>query len=201
MMKVKVKSSKLKVSQGGFTLVELLAVMVVLVTIGGIIGTILFGVLRGNNKTNALAVVRQNGVYATRQMAKMLRDARSFDGVSTDNVTYTTLCGATSGSLTPTPTPTPVDYKYIKITSFDDEQTVFSCSTAGVSSNSASLVDTAAVHIDSCTITCLRPTLSNYPTINISLSLSATSGGTVQLQENQGTIDFQSSVSMRNINR
>src|SRR3989344_4544421 len=96
----------------GFTLIEILVVMAVLIFIGLIIGSIVMSVLRGTNKTNTLTQVRQNGSYAISQISKTLRNAKSFEGVKiNEGNNYTTICNSSD------------EYKYMKIKSFDEEET------------------------------------------------------------------------------
>src|SRR5471030_3143176 len=121
------RSSFMKnINNKGYTLIELLAVIIVMVTVGGIITSILVSALRGENKTNATTQVRQNGDSAISQMYKSIAYAKSFDGISTDNVNFDINC-VPGNPPAPTPTPTPTAYKYIKITSFDGGQTTFAC--------------------------------------------------------------------------
>ena len=208
-------------STSGFTFIELLAVMIVLGAIGTIIGAILFTSLRGNNKANAIAAVRQDGNNALFLMAKMIRGARSFDGVSIDNTTYTVNCiQPTPPPLTPTPTP--LQYKFLRITSFDDKQTTFACcsgspsfiasgSATGVSACSSSvyntpLIDTTAVSMDvsRCMFTCSQISEANIPTLQIHFELDANNGNLTPLPEKTAgktPIPFDTSVTFRNLIR
>ncbi len=184
----------------GFTLVELLAVMIVMVGVATIIGAIISSSLRGSNKTNTVNNVRQNGNYAISQMSKMIEYARSFDGVSSDGFNYNTNCiQATPPS--PTPTPAPVNYNYIKITSFDNSQIVFSCSLSPltIASNSASIIDQNSISVTACSFTCSQERITDLPTIRISFTLAQKT--TSNLVENKSSIPFETSVKMRNLSR
>src|SRR3989344_2346993 len=160
-------------SEGGFTLIELLAVMVVLVVTSAVIGATLSSSLRGTTKTTTINNVRQNGSYALSNMSKMIRDAKKFNGVKANAAdAYITDC--TVAAITPTPTP--VQYKYLKITSFDGQSTVFNldCANRRIASNSADLIDTTVATLDSsavCYFTCTQVSRSDYPTIGISFTL------------------------------
>src|SRR3989344_4471058 len=68
----------------GFTLVELLVVILVIFSVGVLISSVLFSALRGANKTNTIDLVRRNGNSAITQMSRMIRYSQSFDGVSID---------------------------------------------------------------------------------------------------------------------
>ncbi len=76
----------------GFTLVELLVVILVIFIVGGIIMSILYSAFRGATKTNTIDIVRRNGDYAVSQMSRMIRYSQSFGGVSTDGTNYVTNC-------------------------------------------------------------------------------------------------------------
>lgn len=179
--------------QQGYTLIELLIVMFVMITVGLIITTILVSSLRGSNKTNTVNTIRQNGNYAILQISKMLEFAQTFGGVSTDGSNYTTSC---SSPGTP--------YSSIKIKSFDNGQTVFSCdnSSSKISSISASLnaslINADEVNVTSCYFTCSR-NISVPPTIGINFTLTQKSAS--GLFEKQEKINFQTSVIMRNLNK
>jgi type II secretory pathway pseudopilin PulG len=180
----------------GYTLIELLAVMIVMVSVGGIITSILVSALRGGNKTNVSTLVRQNGNYAIFQIARMIAFSRSFDGVSVDGTTYAENCVPVVPP-DPTPTPTPPEYQYIKITSFDGGQTIFSCENNTIASNGASLIDSSTLTVTNCSFMCSQRTLSSPPSMDISFTLQRTTGG---LFEAQSTIPFNTSVTLRNYN-
>lgn len=173
----------------GFTLIELLTVMMIMITVGLIIAAILVSTLRGSNKTNTVNTVRQNGDYAISQISKMLEFAQSFGGVSNDNINYSTAC---SSPTTP--------YNYIKIKSFDNGQTIFSCNTSNstIASNGASLINPNDVSLIDCSFTCSR-NISVPPTIGIDLKLTQKSS--TGLFENNASIEFKTSVIMRNLNK
>ncbi len=189
MKKLKTQNSKLKT---GFTLIELMVVVSVLVIAGGIALGTLFSALRGATKSQSVTSVRQNGNSAISQMTKMLRDAKRFEGVSIDGTNYVTSC-AVSG------------YKAIKITNFDNGITTFKCDTSTISSNSASLLDTSSVTLASCQFTCNQSSVIDTPHIGIIFSLSNFAPtGMIPLFENTASasaVTFQTSVVLRNIGR
>lgn len=188
--------------QRGYTLIELLAVITIVVVVGVIVAGILISSLRGGSKSNVLDNVRQNGNYAITQMSKMIIYAQSFNGVSRDGGnSYTTNCivnPPSSPSSSPTPSPVPIEYQYIKITSFDGGQTIFSCSNSTIASNGASLIDVSTVSLVSCSFTCTQDNLGQAPTIGINMTLSQNT--TSSFAEKQATIPFQTSVTLRNNN-
>jgi type II secretory pathway pseudopilin PulG len=183
--------------KNGYTLVELLAVMVVLVAIGTIVSAIITSVLRGSNKANNIEQVRKNGGDALLQIVKSIKFAQSFNGVSTDGVTYTTNC------VTSSPPPSsPPQYPYLKITSFDGGKTTISCTSSTpqtIASNSASLIDTQNVAVTSCYFTCSASDITQPPTIGVNFTLSQKNLGS--FGEDKASIPFQTSVTFRNLNK
>ncbi len=198
---------KIKINEKGFTLVELLAAIIVLVSVGTIITSIVVSTLRGTNKTNTLTSVRQNGDFAISLMSKMIRDAKSLDEVP-GGTTYTSTSCVVSvpGPLTPTPVPT--SYTSIKFTSFDGGSTLFTCDVSGnkITSNSATLIDATAISLSSCSFSCTRQRYLDSPVIGINFSLTeyrptpvGGGPGVTHFIENTSSIPFQTSVIMRNL--
>lgn len=176
--------------KNGFTLIEIMIVMAILVFIGLIIGSIVMSILRGTNKTNTLTVVRQNGNFAISQLSKMLRNAKTFEGASTNGSSFDAICNEST------------QYKYIKITSFDKEVTTFSCagSPLTISSNSAVLLDTNTVVVDQCYFQCTASNIADSPRIDIYFSLrSNTSSLLPEKKASESAIPFNTSVSLRNV--
>lgn len=188
-----------KLNNKGYTLIELLAVIFVMVSVGMVIISIMVSALRGGNKSQTTNQVRESGNYVLSQMAKTITFAKHLDGLSdgtTDSTTgdlvYQTNCVVPSGT-------TPLQYSYIKITSFDGGQTTFSCpdssaGTTSIASNSAPLLGDNYT-VTNCTFTCSQPSISIPPTIDISFTLSQKSGS---FTEKQATIPFDTSITIRN---
>jgi len=181
----------------GFTLFELLIVILLVAVVGGISTVILVSSLRGSDRTNSINKVRTNGYYAITQMTKMIKYAKSFDGIS--NADWHSNPNAWVGNCDSTPDPK----TYLKITSFDGGITFFTCVDANglpdrgeISSNSASLIDPNSVKVESCSITCRRVSTNEPATITIDFALSNVSGS--NLYEKQASIPFHTSVTMRN---
>lgn len=179
--------------KNGYTLIELLVVMVVLLTVGFIVAVILVSSLRGSSKATTTETIRRNGNYTILQISKMIEFAQTFEGMSNDNNSYSTAC----------PTPSPAStYKYIKIKSFDNIETTFSCflnSSAPIASNGATFVNTNDVSVTSCYFTCSRSSINQPPVIGINFTLSQQ--GSPNFFEKKGTISFETSVTMRNLNK
>ncbi len=201
-MKINLKSqiSNLKSGfsrgQGGFTLIELVVVIAVLVTIGSIaIGTITFS-LRGTNKTNTIENIRQNGNYAISQIAKTIEYAQSFDGLSSDGTTYTTSCPITQ----PTPTPSTSNYSHIRIKSSDSNPIVYHCTGNTITQNGTSFIDTDTIVVSDCSFTCTVSGTSDVPVIGITFTLSPV-GASELVEKSNPPIKFETSVTVRNYQR
>lgn len=180
---------KIKFNNKGYTLIELLAVILVMIAVGTVIMSILVAALRGGNKSQTTNEVRESGNYVISQMSKMITFAKNLDGLSTDGVSYDTSC-VLSGS----PAPTPVPYQYIKITSFDGGITTFSCSGGKISSGSSSMTS-PNLTVTNCTFICSQPNASIPPTIDISFTLNENKGS---FTEKQASIPFETSITIRN---
>lgn len=176
----------------GFTLVELLIVVILLGIIGSMIGSILFASLRGSSKTAVLQLVRQNGNYAISQMAKTMRNAKNFNGVKVNIVDdYITDC-TQSGTT---------QYKYVKVTDFTNSPVTFSCMSPSPSINGLPLINTASVTMDSCSFTCSQNSIVEPPNITFNLTLYQLGGGVTAFAEKNASLSFQTSISIRNFTR
>ncbi|KKQ28355.1 MAG: hypothetical protein US48_C0012G0008 [Candidatus Levybacteria bacterium GW2011_GWA2_37_36] len=204
--KSKVKSQKSKLN-GGFTLVELLASIIVLVAVGSIIAGIISSSLRGANKTNTIENIRQNGNYALAQMSKDIEYAQTFEGLSTNGVDYVTSCPFSTPTPPATPEPVPTDYAYIKIIPLNGNQTIYNCagSTLAVTTLSgttptptpSSLVNMDSVSLKECKITCIQTRATDIPVIKIRFKLGPT-GSNNLVEKTTPPILFETSVTIRN---
>lgn len=182
-------------NQQGFTLVELLAVMAVIVIIGSIMGGILISSLRGATKAEEIVNTRQNGDYVLSQMAKTIRFATFTSMTTTANTSVSSCVAPRVGGGTPTPTPVP--YAAITVKTLEDKQITYSCTATNIASNSANLLDDSAVQLTSCSFTCKQLNEKDPPTIGISFSLSQKNSN-INFFENSASGTFQTSVTMRN---
>src|SRR3989338_6075070 len=71
----------------GFTLVEILVTMAIVAIVGTILVTIFTNTLRGSNKAQILAVIKQNGQAVLENMDKTIRDADNVACLSADGNT------------------------------------------------------------------------------------------------------------------
>ncbi len=188
----------------GFTLIEILVVVSIIATIGGVIAGIFIVSLRTATKSNNITLIRQNGNYALSQVSRMIRYAQSVDGLS-NAAAGPFAIDATTCPLPPT---VPSAYQYLKATGvsgYGDKAITFSCSQSTSTlqyvvegGSTIVLLDHNLVKIQNyCTITCSRASDTAPPNITISFDLSNANAG--QTQESQVvTIPFQTSISPRN---
>ena len=170
--------------QKGFTLVELLAVMVVLIAVGGIIFVVLFASLRGSNRAALLTDVQDNGDYTLTQIARTIRFAQAVESPS---------------SCVLGPTPTPVATSSVTIRNHDQSEITYSCTTGTggtIASNGASLLDTQRVEVESCSFTCSQNSIYESPTIGISFTLNKKDSN--NLVDNNAPVTFQTTITLRN---
>lgn len=182
----------------GFTLVELLVVITVLITVGIVSVQIITSSLRGTNKTNLIDTVRQNGNYAISQMAKAIQYSEEFLGLSPDDSagSYTRTCPSSPADP---PVPVTTSYKYIKIKPFDEEIIKYGCGIAGdeITSNTSPLINTSSVAVSDCSISCTQAGVADPPIITVFFKLSPKNPGTL-FEQILSPITFQTSVTMRN---
>lgn len=181
-------------NEKGFTLVELLAAIMVVGVISGVVGSILISSLVGSNKTNSLEKVRQGGNFALLQISKAIEFSRNFYGVSIDGVNYVTDC--TEDEVSPTPTPA---YNFAKIVTLEGNTVVYSCESSTISSNGDSLIDNDALKTTSCFFTCSQDNSLLPPSIGINFDLSTNESST--FLERNSSVSFSTSVTLRNLNR
>lgn len=179
-------------NKNGFTLVELLAVIIIFSLISGIGAVILVTSLRTSTKTNTLTNVKQNGDYAISQMVKVIRNAQA---VTDPNCTI-------AGALTPIPTVTS-----ISVTNPDGSSATFNCAgnsityATGTNPTPQPYLDTNVVVTTSCSFACSQTTVTDYPVVNISFSLNSAKSGPIENSASANPIPFSTNVTLRNQNR
>ena len=177
----------------GFTLLELLISMTLLLTIGTLVLSVLIVSVRSTAKINNIQLIRQNGSSVLTQMSRMIQFSQHFNGVSTDGVNYLTSCqlpSAGSGAL--------LEFTSVQFTAFDNGVTTFSCSSPQetIASNSASLFDTNTYVVSSCKFTCTQPAENAPQTIGISFALGKKI--VTNFLDDPAPIQFTTSVTLRN---
>ncbi len=176
--------------QGGYTLVELLAVASIIVIVSGLIVGVLYSTLRGGNKTKVTNDVAQNGNYAMSiisNTALLARSVTEVGGVSISDCTTERQGGS------------------IEFETEDGNLVRFVCdgATSSIASISGAmtnnLIDVNAVKVDAatCSFSCVQNNANPYsaPIIKIGFTVSQRSG---TVFENVASSSFNTSVTMRN---
>jgi prepilin-type N-terminal cleavage/methylation domain-containing protein len=146
----------IRIKKSGFTLIELLVVIAVVGIMGTIIMSILFSVLRGANKTNALSKIRENGNFAMNQLTKIARSGTS--------IKSTFPCTGVPGQR-------------LDVNQLDGSTTQLFCSAAdGIYYNDATgkttLVDKDMFTVKACTLTCTPDPVTGIPFVNITYTVA-----------------------------
>lgn len=180
--------------QNGYTLIELLAVMIIIIAVGTIITNIIVSSLRGSNKSTSVNEVRQAGNFALSQMAKAIAYSRSFDGVSDDTIVddqgqKKEILDCTNYSNS--------QFHYLKISSFNSIQTTYACTSNSLTANGVALIDISKFKLPTdCYFICSQKSVSVWPTIKINLDLQKNTNST--FVESNETQHFETSVGFRN---
>jgi type II secretory pathway pseudopilin PulG len=189
----KVCSSKV---QKGFTLVELLTSVIVIVAIGSIITGIITSSLRGSNKANTIENIRQAGDYVLNQMAKDIEYSQTFDGSNTgfkfdDDPKYYTSC--------PTD-PLAKTLNNITIRSTKDLLIAYECHDSSLLANGAQLIDTnSSIDVQNCSFVCAQSD-TGVPIIKISFILGSKRQNN-SVESSNPPVTFETAVTMRNYSK
>lgn len=176
----------------GFTLIEVLVVMLVLVTVGSIILSIFIIALTGASKTRSQQIVRENGNSAISQITRQIQYAKRFN--------YVQVGGEGEGNTFSDCVGSDVEkYTAVSISSFDDNDTLFACvdvpdgteTVRTIASQGATLVNTKKVFVKECYFTCQQNSIAEPPTIGIHLELTP-------LNSQKNPVTFDASVVPRN---
>jgi prepilin-type N-terminal cleavage/methylation domain-containing protein len=197
-------------SNQGFTLVELLISIIVLVVIGSVITGIISSSLRGSSKANNIEKIRQAGNYALNQITKGITYTQAFNkqatGLSNDyNVTppdlpYPSVCSSSPGT----------QYKYITVQSTSSILTRYNCDdstlTVATKQNVAgstftdppdNLVDASSFALTGCNFTCIQAE-NEVPIINIKFKIGPKNPSGLAEDNISSEVTFETSVTMRN---
>lgn len=162
---------KMTLSPRGFTLIEVLIVMLVLVTVGSIILSIFVIALTGAAKTRNQQIVRENGNFAISQITRQIQYAKGFNYVQIgSDVSGTRLLECTEGADT--------EFSAVSVVSFDESDTIFACmnipdtDSMTIASQGASLINVNKVEVKECYFTCQQSTLAESPTIGVYMELA-----------------------------
>lgn len=182
----------------GFTLVELLASIIVLVAVGSVISGIITASLRGTNKTTTIENIRQNGNYAIAQVSRTIEYAQVFNGFSNDGTTYIITCPFLPSPTPPAPVTT--KYKFLKVTQLNNDPIVYNCTSSSpftITANGASLIDTDSLALTECVLACIQSRATDVPVIKVSFKLGPKNSNSL-VESSTPPILFETSVIIRN---
>lgn len=177
--------------QRGYTIIELLAVMTIVVVVSGMIAGILYSTLRGGSKSKITSDVAQNGNYAISVISQTIILSQDVTSVGGTPIT----------SCITSPTGTSID-----LTQSDGSTITFSCTNNTVASTSAtvtsSLIDTSNLEVDptTCAFKCRQDNNNPIAIPVIDVAFSVKQKGSVTNAEAKSSASFSTSTSMRNYN-
>lgn len=170
----------------GFTLIEMLVMVAIMVTVGSLAAIIFFTTLKGASKSDVIREVKQNGEYALSVMERMIRNAKSIEAVG--NCLVKGGCSSGIGTC-------------LKIKNPDNQTTTFMMEPVGsllkIAANSGNYLTNDKVKLVSppglifiCTANSGKP---DVVTIRFTLSQAASSAR----PEETASIPFETTVSLR----
>lgn len=163
----------MKKNYQGFTLVEMLVVVGLMILVGGMAVGLFFQTLKGASKVEILKEVKQNGDYALGVMERMIRNAQSVL-LNTDGQTCTS------------------NMSKLKIENPDGNTTEFSLSGSQIALNSGKLTG-SNVAAFGLTFNCNSAVTP--PVVEISFTISQT--GSPTRPEEKAQVSFKTTVSLR----
>jgi prepilin-type N-terminal cleavage/methylation domain-containing protein len=167
----------------GFTLVEFLIVVAILGVIGTLVLSVLFTTFRVTRKADGLVELRQTGDAVASQVIRNIRYATELE--------FPNSCVGN------------INTSYITIVESESSQRVtYSCDSSInggiITSNGDALIDENRFNISDCSFSCIQSTVNEPPTIGITFKLHLLHN--TNLSENQASVPFSTSVTLRNYN-
>lgn len=194
-------------NNAGYTLVELLSVMMILVILTSVITGILFSITRGSRKTQITSDVSQQGQYAMSIISNTIINSLGLFSATdySGNPPYTGSSLNCSKTLADIPPGVKgVKMKELVLNDFEAGTTHSLSCDAGppqtIQRDSLSLIDTDKLEIiygnSTCYFMCTQPDSFTPPQIEIYFELKQV--GTVNFIEQQSVAQMKSSVTLRN---
>lgn len=181
------KTNFKKIKMTGFTLIEILVAIALMVSASTIVIAIVTSVFRSSNKTTSIELIRHNGTSAKDSITRLIKFADSFVGVSEDGEFFASACDSV------------VIYSHVRVKSEGIDRTI-SCTDSDIAIDGASLIDLNRVEVvpATCTIICSQEVESVPPIIGLSFDLTLADTNQADLPEGNVTVNFSTSVKMRN---
>lgn len=172
----------------GYTIVELLAVVTILVTVTGIIAALITQTLRGSSRTNITNQVSQAGNYVSSVITNTIISAEDVLTVNGEDVI----------DCTQNPSGKSIEL----LISESRGSVIYACENDTISSNSASLIDTNKLRIDTndpaaCYFTCRQQNNDPYTPPIIEFGFTLTQKNPAALFDSSDLAPFTTSALMR----
>lgn len=173
----------------GYTIIELLAVVTILVTVTGIISALITQSLRGSSRVNITNQVSQSGNYVSSVITNTIASAEDIIAVDGESI----------NDCTENPSG-----RSIEVLISERRGTIlYECSDNTISSNSASLIDTNNLRVDTdnpsaCRFVCSQPEDDPYSPPVVEFSFTLEQKSEAALFESRNSAPFSSSILMRN---
>lgn len=189
----------------GYTLIELVIVMLLLIITGALVVGIISSTLRGSSKTRLTSDLAQNGNFALTLISNILINSQKMVSFTKDGGVEVSDCTES------TSTGVPLSGQGVTVLGFDGGTTKLFCNGPTISSSSAifanstplptpyataSLLDNSQVEVTSCSFTCSQINTYSPPRIDISFQLDKAQVGNVAAP----SVKFNTSITLRNHN-
>jgi len=182
----------------GFSLIELLVGISIIITATTVVLAIIVSSFRISSKNTSNEVVRQSGNNAMSQLSRRIQFADSFVGVS-NNSAFSgaiTICEVSPRSIDGIEAPlTP--YKYVRVT-YNEVSTTFACEDNELKLNNVSMTNSPNISApsSSCYFTCTQDSTAVAPVIGVNYDLQRGDGTGVS--EKNAKMNFSTKIKMRN---
>lgn len=185
MQKIKkiIKTKQDSLLKSGFTLLEILVSVSLLVVLALVSFNIFFSLMKGAAKTKVLSLIKQEGNYALTVMERTIRNATQLEECGADYITLRNqegeqitfhFCG---------------DPDFLIAAKSGDRDSM-ACKAARLTSDQAKLVSNS--------LTCTPP-MSEFDSWVVKISFTLSQAAITSRPEEQAAIDFQTTISLRNL--
>lgn len=178
----------MKINNKGFTLVEILISVAIVITSATIVVAIITASFRGSTQTNINEDLRLEGNSALSQVGKMIQFADGFVGVVDGTNTEYSNCVTNDEDAS---------YTEVKLL-IDGEVTTISCKDDTVRINDNPLFESSKAVVENCAVRCSQTDTTDSPTIGVEFDLSRNDSSLI---EQRSSMRFEKNIKMRNLNQ
>lgn len=173
----------------GFTLVELLISIAIIITSATVVVAVITAGFRGSAQTSLNEKLRLEGNSALSQLGKMIQFADGFEGVVDGEGNELDQCSTSEADAS---------YSDLRL-NVDGVTTTITCTDSDLLIDSKSLFNTAEVSVENCVIKCAQTNSTDSPTIGIEFDLSRNEES--PLVEQGTSRHFDKRIKMRNLSQ